>query len=347
ALRPEARVSQSAYRFFSDSSTSGQVGSALAAQDTAIVAPSAGSPVRLRLALAVDEAPLLTASAFKLQFAYSAAAQCSNATYYDVTSTSIIKYYDNTNITDAASLTSDTGDPTVSGYGKVLQTYEEANSFTVATQVNTSQAGVWDFNLTTDSNIAVNGSYCLRATWADGRVLSDYSSYPMLFVPTTSTELQQQSSRLYQNADSLTPGSALAATDTKADLSSSNQAFRARVGGSLRLGLLQIAAGANHTCAIASDNQAYCWGDNSVGQLGNNSTTDSLTPVAVSTSGVLSGKTILSLSAGGDHTCAIASDNQAYCWGSNSSGQIGDNAIANRLVPTAVNTAGALSGKTI
>ncbi|MDR1969952.1 MAG: IPT/TIG domain-containing protein, partial [Candidatus Nomurabacteria bacterium] len=42
----------------------------------------------------------------------------------------------------------------------------------------------------------------------------------------------------------------------------------------------QIAAGDSHTCAIASDNQAYCWGRNNYGQLGDNTTTDSLVPVA-------------------------------------------------------------------
>jgi len=77
----------------------------------------------------------------------------------------------------------------------------------------------------------------------------------------------------------------------------------------------QVSAGTYYTCAIASDNQAYCWGSNGSGQLGDNTTTNRRTPVAVDTSGVLSGKTILSISTGDDYICAIASDNQAYCWG--------------------------------
>jgi alpha-tubulin suppressor-like RCC1 family protein len=44
----------------------------------------------------------------------------------------------------------------------------------------------------------------------------------------------------------------------------------------------QITAGYNHTCAVLEDGTAKCWGDNAQGQLGNNSTTDSLTPVSVS-----------------------------------------------------------------
>ena len=108
-----------------------------------------------------------------------------------------------------------------------------------------------------------------------------------------------------------------------------------------------ISAGSSHTCAIASDNLAYCWGNNSNGQLGNETTTSSNIPVAVSTSGVLAGKTIKAITTGGNHSCAIASDNLVYCWGSNSDGQLGYGSTLDRSSPVAVTTSGALSGKTI
>jgi alpha-tubulin suppressor-like RCC1 family protein len=111
--------------------------------------------------------------------------------------------------------------------------------------------------------------------------------------------------------------------------------------------LTAISSGWDHTCAIASDSNAYCWGYNEGGQLGNNTTTQSLVPVAVSTSGVLSGKTILSLATGVDDTCAIASNNLAYCWGDNADGNLGNNSTTNALVPVAVYTSGVLSGLTI
>jgi alpha-tubulin suppressor-like RCC1 family protein len=111
--------------------------------------------------------------------------------------------------------------------------------------------------------------------------------------------------------------------------------------------ILSISAGGNHTCAIASDSQAYCWGYNSYGQLGDGTTTNRSAPVAVTTSGVLSGKTIKTISAGGSHTCAVASNNQAYCWGRNAYGQLGDGSTNNSSVPVAVTTSGVLSGKAI
>jgi alpha-tubulin suppressor-like RCC1 family protein len=109
----------------------------------------------------------------------------------------------------------------------------------------------------------------------------------------------------------------------------------------------QISAGGSTTYAIASDDKAYCWGQNWAGALGNNSTTDSGNPVAVNTAGVLAGKTIKQIATGGSHTCVIASDDKVYCWGYNEYGELGNNSTTNSLVPVAVNTAGVLSGKTV
>ena len=44
----------------------------------------------------------------------------------------------------------------------------------------------------------------------------------------------------------------------------------------------QVSAGSDHTCALASDNKAYCWGAGGSGRLGNGTTTNSSTPVAIS-----------------------------------------------------------------
>lgn len=89
-----------------------------------------------------------------------------------------------------------------------------------------------------------------------------------------------------------------------------------------------------HVCAIASG-EAFCWGDNNSGQLGDNSTADRSSPVAVVTSGVLSGKTIEDIQAGLNHTC-VRADSAAYCWGNNGSGQLGDGTNTSRDEPTTV-----------
>lgn len=107
-----------------------------------------------------------------------------------------------------------------------------------------------------------------------------------------------------------------------------------------------ISAGGDHTCAIANG-LAYCWGAGSSGRLGNNGTSQRLDPVAVIATGVLSGKTVTSISAGSEHTCAIA-NGQAFCWGNGSDGKLGNGGTTNSLVPVTVTQAsGVLLGKTV
>jgi len=108
----------------------------------------------------------------------------------------------------------------------------------------------------------------------------------------------------------------------------------------------QVSAGETHTCAIAFDGKAYCWGANTSGQLGNGNNTNSLVPVRVDMSGDLSGKSFKAISAGYYTTCAIASDDNAYCWGSNN-GQLGNGGTENQNKPVAVSMQGPLSGKTV
>ncbi len=108
-----------------------------------------------------------------------------------------------------------------------------------------------------------------------------------------------------------------------------------------------ISAGAAHSIALASDGTVYTWGNNFYGQLGNGNWTDSYTPTAVATSGVLSGKIITAISVGGSHSIALASDGTVYSWGYNASGQLGNGSNIDSNIPVAVTTSGVLSGKTI
>jgi hypothetical protein len=98
-----------------------------------------------------------------------------------------------------------------------------------------------------------------------------------------------------------------------------------------------------HACAVTTAGDAYCWGRNTNGQLGNGSTTDRLTPVAVS-----GGLTFGMVSAGAnEHTCGVTTGGQAWCWGWNNYGEVGDGTTTTRLAPVAVSgglTFAAVSG---
>ena len=169
-------------------------------------------------------------------------------------------------------------------------------------------------------------------------------------VSSSQVKVDQANYRIYQSSSSATPGAPLAADNTAATLTQAGASFRVRMGVENKerfMSAKQVLAGMSNTCAVASDDKAYCWGNNISGALGNNSTTNFSIPVAVNTEGVLAGKIIKSISDSNIHTCAIASDNKAYCWGNNKSGNLGNNSTTNSLIPVAVNTTGVLAGKTI
>ncbi len=81
-----------------------------------------------------------------------------------------------------------------------------------------------------------------------------------------------------------------------------------------------IACGGVHSCALNSNGGLRCWGMNSQGQLGNSSTNASNSPVIVHHMN----EGVRRVSCGGAHTCAVNNDGTAWCWGSNSNGQLGN-----------------------
>jgi alpha-tubulin suppressor-like RCC1 family protein len=121
--------------------------------------------------------------------------------------------------------------------------------------------------------------------------------------------------------------------------STTNSSVPVQVSG-LTSGVSALSAGAASACALTVSGGVWCWGDNTYGELGNNSTTNSSVPVQVS--GLTSGVTAVSV--GLAFACALTASGGVECWGWNSDGQLGNNSTTNSSVP--VQVSGLTSGVT-
>jgi alpha-tubulin suppressor-like RCC1 family protein len=103
----------------------------------------------------------------------------------------------------------------------------------------------------------------------------------------------------YNNAGQLGDG---ATTDTTSP---------AAVGGGLSFAAVGADAGGKNRCGVTPAGAAYCWGSNAYGQLGDGTTINQASPVAVA-----GGLTFAAVSSGGGfHACGVTTAGAAYCWG--------------------------------
>ena len=100
----------------------------------------------------------------------------------------------------------------------------------------------------------------------------------------------------------------------------------------LSSGVMAIALGSRHSCALTTAGGMKCWGSNRDGQLGDGTTTERDSPVDVQ--GLSSGVT--AITAGDSSTCALLDDGSAKCWGNNVRGQLGNGETTGRTSPVAV-----------
>jgi alpha-tubulin suppressor-like RCC1 family protein len=107
-------------------------------------------------------------------------------------------------------------------------------------------------------------------------------------------------------------------------------------GGTCDGGVLEVAVGEAHTCALRSDHTVSCWGFDwkpysyhAVGM--------SVPIIASTTPYTIPGLTdVVAIRSGGRHTCATKSDGTLWCWGHNESGQLGDGTYASSAKPVQV-----------
>jgi alpha-tubulin suppressor-like RCC1 family protein len=94
----------------------------------------------------------------------------------------------------------------------------------------------------------------------------------------------------------------------------------------------QVSAGGYFTAAIKNDGTLWVWGDNTWGQLGDNTSTKKSSPVQT----VAGGTNWKQVSAGGYHLMAIKTDGTVWGWGWNDAGEIGDNSVTWRSSPVQI-----------
>jgi alpha-tubulin suppressor-like RCC1 family protein len=93
-----------------------------------------------------------------------------------------------------------------------------------------------------------------------------------------------------------------------------------------------ISAGSQHTCAALAGGDVRCWGSNESNQLGTGlKLRNSTVPVRV-----FGLSSAASVSAGGQHACALLRDGSARCWGANKYGQLGSGTLTSSRVPVRV-----------
>ena len=99
----------------------------------------------------------------------------------------------------------------------------------------------------------------------------------------------------------------------------------------LSAGVVGVAAGSYHSLAVMADGTVRTWGYNYGGQLGDGTTTNRTTPVAVP--GVT---TAVAVAGGYMDSLALLADGTVVGWGLNAHGELGDGTTTQRLTPVPV-----------
>jgi alpha-tubulin suppressor-like RCC1 family protein len=103
-------------------------------------------------------------------------------------------------------------------------------------------------------------------------------------------------------------------------------------------GFYNGAANVNHSLFLRSDGKVYACGYNGYGGLGNGTTTDSSTPIAISTTNIGTSFPITAISAGGGYSLFLRSDGKVFACGYNNYGALGDGTTTYKSTPIEIST---------
>lgn len=226
---PARQYKQSAYGFFNNADST-DVGTALAAQDTAATLASAGAAFRLRMLTHASSTLAVNQESFKLQFVGLGSGTCASpsggtpSTYTDVSASTVIAFNNNATPADGASLTTNASDPTHGSDTVTSQTYAESNPVRDTTAVTSGRDGQWDFSLI-DNSAPASTAYCFRmaTTTADNSAtgtFNAYGVYPQITTSAGGSTYTQRNFQWFLNANSVQPGTSksnLNATTTDVD----------------------------------------------------------------------------------------------------------------------------------
>jgi E3 ubiquitin-protein ligase HERC3 len=117
----------------------------------------------------------------------------------------------------------------------------------------------------------------------------------------------------------------------------------AGLGGKL---VAEVEAGVFHAVVLTTLGEVYAFGRGLNGRLGNGTTTSSNLPVQAGTTGAMSGKAIIQISATRHHTLALSSEGKVYAWGANDAIGLGEGGVLPEAL-TPLEVGGSLAGKTV
>jgi Alpha-tubulin suppressor and related RCC1 domain-containing proteins len=219
------------------------------------------------------------------------------------------------------------------------QTATTANPF--ATDVETLQSGVTDIAMHASHTCEVVSGGVKCHGWNFDQEAGGASGTPYLYEPTAVSGVTSGIKQVAVGAGfscSLSTTGAPKCWGLRTDGRLGNGSTTAsgtrtpQAVSNLTSGVKQIALGNAFACAITSSSGVKCWGANSYGQLGDNSTTVRSRPVDVN--GLASG--VKQISLGHSHACALMNAGTVKCWGLGSYGRLGDGRTLSSQVPVDV-----------